>query len=120
MNGIGTGMCYLVPIICGWEHFPTRRGLVTGLCLAGFGFGTFIFARVSTAIVNPDNQQPIDDPTQDINLYDHEVAMRVPLMIRELCYIWVFLVIISLVLVSRPSTFQGDLYDRYESFGTLQ
>lgn len=81
MNGIGTGMCYLVPIICGWEHFPARRGLVTGICLAGFGFGTFIFARISSAIVNPYHEQPIDDPTHDMNFYEYDVAMRVPLMI---------------------------------------
>lgn len=102
MNGIGAGMCYLVPIICGWDYFPDRRGLVTGICLGGYGFGTFIFAQISTAIVNPDGEEPIDDPAEHINFYSYEVAMRVPVMIRELCYIWVFLVVIGIVSVSRP------------------
>jgi len=53
MNGVGCGACYLIPMICGWEHLPQRRGLVTGLALFGFGFGSFIFSLISTAIVNP-------------------------------------------------------------------
>lgn len=44
MNGIGCGMCYLIPMICGWEWFPDKKGIVTGLTLGGYGFGSFIFA----------------------------------------------------------------------------
>ena len=44
MNGIGCGMCYFIVLICAWEWFPTRKGLVTGLTLGGYGFGSFIFA----------------------------------------------------------------------------
>ena len=53
MNGMGSGMIYMIPLICGWDYFPDRRGLVTGICLTGYGFGSFIFTQVSTAIVNP-------------------------------------------------------------------
>ena len=92
----------MVPLICGWEHFPSRRGLVTGCCLGGYGFGSFIFAQVSTALVNPDGTDPIDDPTQPVNFYPASVSDRVPLMIRNLVYMWLGLVLIGVLLVSRP------------------
>ena len=78
LNGIGSGTCYMVPLICGWEYFPNRRGLVTGICLGGYGFGSFIFSQISSAIVNPDKDEPIDDSTYDINFYKESVALRVP------------------------------------------
>ena len=108
MNGIGSGMCYMVPLICGWEYFPKKRGLVTGICLGGYGFGSFIFSQVSSAIVNPGKDKPIDDPTYDINFYSESVALRVPKMIRQLVYMWIGLWLIGLVLVSRPPLIAED------------
>ena len=102
----------MIPIICGWEHFPNRRGIVTGICLAGYGFGTFIFAQVSTAIVNPDRLEPINDPTNDINFYKRSVAMRVPQMIRDLCYMWISLVVIGMLTISRPDEIAGEMDDQ--------
>ena len=83
MNGLGCGMCYLVPLICGWEWFPKNKGLVTGCCLCGFGFGSLIFTQVSTELVNPDNlHATINDPSNpDITFYGPEVADRVPYMV---------------------------------------
>ena len=54
LNGLGSGMCYFVPLVCGWEYFPHKKGLVSGLVLAGYGFSSFIFSLVSTYLVNPD------------------------------------------------------------------
>jgi len=60
---IGIGIVYWIPIICAWEWFPERKGLVTGAILAGYGFGSFIFGFLSTAMVNPNNVRPeiLDD-----------------------------------------------------------
>ena len=52
-NGIGQGTCYMVPLICGWEYFPTRKGLVSGIALSSYGFSSFVFGLLSTALVNP-------------------------------------------------------------------
>ena len=68
----------MIPLICGWDHFPNNRGIVTGCCLSGYGFGSFIFAQVSTKLVNPHGEHVIDDPTYDINFYPESVADRVP------------------------------------------
>jgi len=101
MNGLGCGMCYLVPMICGWEWFPEKKGLVSGLVLGGYGFGSFIFALVSTHLVNPDNiAADIKDPDDDnITFFGPEVADRVPYMIQTLVYIWTGLAFVSICLI---------------------
>lgn len=48
----------MVTLVCSWEHFPERRGLVTGIIEAAYGLGSFIFAQISSRIVNPNNDQP--------------------------------------------------------------
>ena len=102
LNGIGCGTCYFVVLICAWEWFPDRKGLVTGLTLGGYGFGSFIFARVSTKLVNPDSKNPsIYVEANDVTYYERDVADRVPFMIRSLVYIWSALVLIAIILINR-------------------
>lgn len=69
-------MCYMVPLICGWEFFPKNKGLVTGTCLGGYGFGSFIFSQISTKLVNPDGLDPKEkDPANpDILFFSWDVA----------------------------------------------
>ena len=57
-NGIGCGMCYMVPLVCGWEYFPDRRGLVTGIVISAYGFGAFGFGLLAVNIINPDHLNP--------------------------------------------------------------
>lgn len=56
--GFGLGICYLVPLICAWEHFPNRKGLISGIIIGGFGFGAFFFGFISFALANPNNEDP--------------------------------------------------------------
>lgn len=100
MNGIGCGMCYFVPLVCSWEYFPEKKGLMTGIIIGAYGFGSFIFSLISTKLVNPDHLEPtIDDG--NISYFGPEVADRVPYMIRTLCYIWIGLVVLSIMLITR-------------------
>ncbi len=39
IGGAGIGLGYVVPIAVGMRWFPDRKGLITGLAVAGFGFG---------------------------------------------------------------------------------
>lgn len=41
--GAGIGFAYVVPIAVGVKWFPDKKGLVSGLAVAGFGFGAFIW-----------------------------------------------------------------------------
>jgi len=43
LGGAGIGLAYVVPIAVGVKWFPDKKGLVSGLAVAGFGFGAFIW-----------------------------------------------------------------------------
>jgi OFA family oxalate/formate antiporter-like MFS transporter len=59
--GIGIGFSYLTPLMCAWNHYPQKKGLVTGIILGSFGLGSFIFDLLSTYICNPYNIPPSID-----------------------------------------------------------
>ena len=103
MGGLGCGMCYMVPLICGWEWYPDQKGVVTGITLGGYGLGSFIFSQVAFHLVNPDGvDATITDPgNPNITFFGPEVADRTPQMIRTIVYIWCVLGVIGFVLVSR-------------------
>lgn len=102
LNGLGCGTCYMVPLICGWEWYPERKGIVTGLIVGGYGFGSFIFANVSTSLVNPHGvQADVYDAKNDVTYFGDEVADRVPYMIRTLAFIWAVFVLIAICMISR-------------------
>ena len=42
-------------LICAWLYFPNNKGFVSGLIVAGFGFGSFLFNFVCLNTVNPTN-----------------------------------------------------------------
>lgn len=48
----------MIPLMCGWDHFPERRGMVSGIIIGGFGFASFFFDMISTSIVNPEDKAP--------------------------------------------------------------
>lgn len=45
--GFGIGTVYLPPLICAWEYFPNRKGIISGIIVGGFGLGSFIFSLVA-------------------------------------------------------------------------
>ena len=54
-HGIGNGLSFLVPVTAGWQYFPTRKGVISGVTMCAFGLGSFIFSLIITHIINPDN-----------------------------------------------------------------
>lgn len=52
---------YTSPLVCGYAWMPDRKGMVSGLVLAGFGASAAVFDMLATAVVNPRNASP--DPT---------------------------------------------------------
>lgn len=102
----GIGICYWVPIVCGWEWFPDHKGLISGLIVAGYGFGSFFFGFLTTAIVNPDNL-PVRPPEPGYHdkLFPPEVAARVPEMFRYCLIPWSILGLLSVIFVSRNPEF---------------
>lgn len=47
MGGAGIGLAYVVPIAVGVKWFPDKKGMVTGLAVAGFGFGATIWVKLA-------------------------------------------------------------------------
>lgn len=63
LGGAGIGLAYVVPIAVGVKWFPDKKGLVSGLAVAGFGFGAFIWILMAkppsvlgfTGLIMPEN-----------------------------------------------------------------
>ena len=51
LGGIGIGAGYVCPIATCVKWFPDKRGLITGLAVAGFGAGAFFFAPLAKALI---------------------------------------------------------------------
>jgi len=47
VGGSGIGLAYVVPIAVCMKWFPDRRGMVTGLAVAGSGFGALIWIKAA-------------------------------------------------------------------------
>ncbi len=47
VGGSGIGLGYVVPIAVGMRWFPDKKGLVTGLAVAGFGFGATLWVKLA-------------------------------------------------------------------------
>jgi OFA family oxalate/formate antiporter-like MFS transporter len=49
VGGSGIGLAYVVPIAVGMRWFPDKKGLITGLAVAGFGFGAMGWVKMAGA-----------------------------------------------------------------------
>lgn len=49
VGGSGIGLAYVVPIAVGMRWFPDKKGLITGLAVAGFGFGALLWVKLAGA-----------------------------------------------------------------------
>jgi len=51
LGGIGLGLGYIVPVATLVKWFPDKRGMITGIAVAGFGAGALITAPVASRLV---------------------------------------------------------------------
>jgi len=49
IGGSGIGLAYVVPIAVGMRWFPDKKGMITGLAVAGFGFGAMLWVKLAGA-----------------------------------------------------------------------
>lgn len=60
LGGAGIGFGYVCPIAAAVKWFPDKKGLITGLAVAGFGAGALFFAGpASTLLLPPAAQEPM-------------------------------------------------------------
>ncbi|GAA2740849.1 OFA family MFS transporter [Terrabacter aerolatus] len=58
IGGFGLGMAYIVPIAMLQKWFPDKPGLITGIAVAGFGFGAVITAPLGQRLIAGDPSMP--------------------------------------------------------------
>ena len=75
---------YMVPVHHGWLWFPGRPGLVSGIIIGGFGFGSFMTNIVATKVINPKNEELNDDT----GYYPQSVNDRFKQMFTALVIMW--------------------------------
>lgn len=63
IGGIGVGLCYIAPIQVATRWFPDRKGLATGLTVAGFGGSPFVSTYVGQELIK------MNDHVSDALLY---------------------------------------------------
>lgn len=47
IGGAGIGLAYVVPIAVGMQWYPDKKGMITGLAVAGFGFGAMGWVKLA-------------------------------------------------------------------------
>jgi len=52
VGGIGLGLSYVCPIAACIKFFPDKRGMITGIAVAGFGAGAWVFAKVAESWIS--------------------------------------------------------------------
>jgi OFA family oxalate/formate antiporter-like MFS transporter len=51
LGGIGMGMGYITPVATLVKWFPDKRGLMTGVAVAGYGAGALVMAPIATRLI---------------------------------------------------------------------
>jgi len=51
LGGAGIGLAYVCPIAALVKWFPDKKGMITGLAVAGFGFGALIWVKLTNGFV---------------------------------------------------------------------
>lgn len=85
LSGVASGLTYVVPMNMGWQYFPGREGLITGLIDTSYGLGAALFGTVLNSLINP-THEPIN-PDGDFP-FDDSIAGNLPGALRTLAYIW--------------------------------
>jgi MFS transporter, OFA family, oxalate/formate antiporter len=60
VSGAGLGFGYVCPLSAGMKWFPERKGLITGICVAGFGGGAVILSALAEKVLFPGGASALD------------------------------------------------------------
>jgi OFA family oxalate/formate antiporter-like MFS transporter len=53
--GFSQGLPYMLPMNNAYKYFPNKKGLISGICMAGLGFGALVFNQLILSLLNPNN-----------------------------------------------------------------
>lgn len=104
MFGMGMGICYSAPIACASRWMPEKKGLLSGIIVAGFGGGAFIFGQIALNLLNPTRESIAGGGQSKESYYDSDskIANMVPTMFLYLGLLYAALILIGSSLLSDP------------------
>eukprot|EP00929_Paragymnodinium_shiwhaense_P037992 TRINITY_DN20145_c0_g1_i1.p1 TRINITY_DN20145_c0_g1~~TRINITY_DN20145_c0_g1_i1.p1 ORF type:complete len:443 (+),score=50.55 TRINITY_DN20145_c0_g1_i1:80-1408(+) len=98
--GMGVGLCYSALLKRAVDWHPERRGLISGIVVAGFGGGAMIFDEVQARFINPDGHRPsnVDGGAKYFTSADVDMD-RIPecFLLMAACYAVMQLIGVSLL-----------------------
>ncbi|CAD8105092.1 unnamed protein product [Paramecium primaurelia] len=103
LPGVFIGIEYLIPVDNALKFFPSKKGMVTGLILCGFGFTPLVFNPILQKLLNPDNILPVN------GYYPEDVAENLMKSLRIVTTIYLVLGLIGAFLMQ--SINQSDDHD---------
>ncbi|XP_046562713.1 uncharacterized protein LOC124271606 isoform X2 [Haliotis rubra] len=103
MFGLGVGTAYAAPMDSAMMWIPDKKGLATGLILAGFGGSAFIFDYIQSWYINPDNLAPNSGKVDGEEYFTQKDLLgRVPNMFLILAACYVSLQFLGIVFLRLP------------------
>ncbi|KAL4509365.1 hypothetical protein ABPG72_018296 [Tetrahymena utriculariae] len=100
--GILNGLLYMLPFNSCYLYLPHRKGLVSGVIVGGFGFGSTAFIWLIYSIVNPHNEKPsvlIDG----VKYFSKDVCDKFPEALRVLGLVQMAIGVLSCFIHIRPT-----------------
>ena len=79
MGGALIGFLYMIPVAHCYKYFPLKKGMVSGIIVAGSGLGTFLFSMLAISKINPLNVAPNDD-----GFFGNDISYNVPKFLKDL------------------------------------
>lgn len=102
-NGLFLGIPYILPINNACQYLPNRKGLVSGICIMGLGFGALLFNQIIVAIMNPNNISP-----DEHHYFPMEVAENLPTVWRVLAGVYLGLALIGTAMMVPKKKKEGE------------
>jgi len=94
----------MIPMINGFNHFPSRKGMISGMIVGGFGLGSFIFSFIVFGLVNPDNIHPISDVlSSEYGFFPEAVTTLWPGTLRTIAVIYFCFFMTGTTLMLEPT-----------------
>ena len=99
--GASIGIGYLAPVKNAYSHLPSRKGLCAGVCMSGFGFGSFIFNQIIVQLVNPNDMKADSN-----NRFPESIANNVPFTLKVLSAVYLGMGLVASYFVQPPKPIQ--------------
>ena len=100
--GIFGGLIYMIPVFSAVQFFPNKKGVVSGIIIGAFGFGSLVTNFIALAIVNPDNTPASKFPDSGDKYFPWSIAQQLPSCLRYLSLYYACLMFTGSLLILDP------------------